>query len=886
MRAEPGNKEASAADDDLVMSLVEKALQQAGEDREGFLRKACGGDGDLFETVRHYVAWDERMKGFLLNPLCTLLAEESELEPGQMLENRFRIVRKLAAGGMGVVYEAQDEKLARRIAIKCAKAGFNARLPPEVRHASEINHPNVCKTWEIHTASGPRGSFDFFTMEFIDGQTLAERLRDGPLPDKEARNIATQLCAGLAEAHRHQVIHGDLKSNNILLARATGGTRVVITDFGLARPGLTQDPGVMSGDVGGTPDYMAPELLKRERPSVASDIYALGVILHEIAAGRTPFDGTVPLQERAVRRPAQLKHPWGRVVARCLDPNPARRYPDVAELATALVPFPLRRWSAIVAALAIAAVAGAIGYRTVGVSREVVRLAVLPFATNKDSKSLSDGLLQDTADRLRRVRNDRRKLTIIPMRDALQNKVDAPEKAAALLGATHILTGSLRRDDDRISVRAFLTDARSRLQLKEWDAEYQPNELRNMPVALAGLVTGTLDLPPLVTTATVNAAAYPDFAAGTGLFERDSVDAAIPLLARAVMADPNSPLTYARLAEAQARKYNLSLASSWLDQARTNLHEAQERNPDLALVWVVSGRLKEYQGLYEAAESDLKRALEIDPRDGDAWRRLGMVYKKNNRFGESVVSYQRAIETQPDYFMNYLDLCAVHLQQANYGEAVQQCRKLVQLAPDLSDGHFALALPLFCRGNYAEADAEFLRAIQLNPMSANAIFSRAFALTSEGRSIEAIPLFHRAIEIGRATHLMYSDLGTAYRLAGFPAAAKKAYSSGLELAEKDLEKNPRDAVLKAQLAYLCARLGERSRANSEAIQARQLAPDSVDVAWWLVQTWGALGQQDEAFDVLQHFPDDALGRLNRDADLADFRRSSRFQQLMTLRHIQ
>src|SRR5271166_5394062 len=328
MPVNPPNNEDAITNDELVMSLVEQALNQPEEDRERYVRKECCGDASLFETVWQYVKWDERMKGFLVESLYSLLAKESELPPGLLLENRFRIVRKVAAGGMGVVYEARDEKLGRRIAIKCAKAGFHARLSPEVRLASEINHPNVCKTWEIHTASGTQGNFDFLTMEFIEGPTLAEALSDGRLTKNERTAIANQLCAGLAEAHRRQVIHGDLKPSNILLHRGPDGIRAVITDFGLARAWLAQGPAVMSGEPGGTLDYMAPELLKRERPSAASDVYALAVILHELACGHAPFAVATPLEQRMERTPPRLKHPWGRIIARCLEPDPTRRCAD------------------------------------------------------------------------------------------------------------------------------------------------------------------------------------------------------------------------------------------------------------------------------------------------------------------------------------------------------------------------------------------------------------------------------------------------------------------------------------------------------------------------------------------------------------------------------
>ena len=853
----------AVGDDDLVIGLVERVLEESPtEEREQFAREACGGDPVLFDKVWRYVQWDSRMKGFLLDPLHRLVSDEILLVPGQVLENRFRIVRKVAAGGMGVVFEAFDEKLERRIAIKCAKTGFGARLPPEVRLASEINHRNVCKIWEIHTASGLHGDFDFLTMEFIEGQTLAERLRAGPIPKKEIRSIALQLCAGLAEAHRQQVIHGDLKSGNVLLSQEPGGTRAAITDFGLARDNVST-----SNELGGTLDYMAPELLARARPSFASDVYALGVILQELVA-------------------SQPGHPWGRIIARCLEAEPGRRA-NLSQVAAAFAPPAVLRWSLIAAAVVLSAFAVAIGYRTGSAPRAAVRLAFLPFATtDADGKSLSDGLFQDTAERLRRVDDSRTKLTVIPIGVGLQNKADALGKTLAVLGATHMLTGTLHKSNGRVSIHAVLTDARSQLQLKEWNGEYEPGELRNMPVALAGIVTGTLRLPPLPSAATVSAAAYPDFAAGVGLLEQNSLDLALPFLERAVAADPESPLTYARLAEAQARKYRVDYSAEWLDRATATLQKAEQRNSDLPLIWVVSARINEYKGLYEAAESDLKRALELDGRDGDAWRRLGRVYKQINLFPASIVAFQRAIEVQPGYFLNYQDLCGVYREQGEYKAAIEQCRKGVELAPDLSDAHWGLSVALFCQGEYAESESESNLALRLDPRSTHALFSRAFALTSQGRAKESIPLYLRAINIGPQSALLYCDLGTAYRLAGSPALARKAYSTALSLAQKELEQNQRDAIRKAQLAYMCARLGEKNRAKFEAKLAKQPVPSSVEVAWWLLLTWEALGEQEEALAILQQLPDDTLHRLNREADLADFRRSSRFQQVMASHHIQ
>ena len=304
-------------DDDLVMSLVDLALACHVDQREAYLRSACEDDPELFDQVWKYVQWDQRMNGFLLEPLYPPASNEHPFDPGELLDGRFRIVREVAQGGMGVVYEAMDEKLERRIALKCAKTGFRKRLPPEVRNATEISHPNVCKLFEIHTASTNQGEIDFLTMEFLDGETLAARLTGGPLPEKDARAIALQLCAGLAEAHRNQVIHGDLKSNNVILTTGPNGAiRAVITDFGLARRPEATQATAPSGQMAGTPDYMAPELWKGGKASVASDIYALGVIISQLGSS----------------------WPQSRTVARCLDPDPLRRFRDADEVAQALSP--------------------------------------------------------------------------------------------------------------------------------------------------------------------------------------------------------------------------------------------------------------------------------------------------------------------------------------------------------------------------------------------------------------------------------------------------------------------------------------------------------------------------------------------------------------------
>src|SRR5437763_14522066 len=262
--------------DDRLMAVVVTALQQPSEQRRSFLQVACHDDAELYQEAAETLEWEERMGNFLLEPLLVFKDLERPFHPGEVISERFEIVREMGEGGMGVLYEAHDRKRNQRIAIKSAKTGFRRLLTPELQSALQVRHPNICLVNEIHTATTPHGEVDFLTMEFLDGETLSARLSaEGAIGQHDGLEIARQLVAGLAEAHRSGVIHKDLKSSNVILSRSEEGTlRAVITDFGLAA-----ETALGSNDAGGSPPYMAPELWRGDRPSKASDIYALGVIL-------------------------------------------------------------------------------------------------------------------------------------------------------------------------------------------------------------------------------------------------------------------------------------------------------------------------------------------------------------------------------------------------------------------------------------------------------------------------------------------------------------------------------------------------------------------------------------------------------------------------------
>src|SRR5215470_12081085 len=172
-------------DDERIISILQTAITQPAAQRETYVRSVCS-DPTMLGQLLQYITVEEQMNGFLLESVVSRPLVEHPFKPGELVEGRFRIVREVAQGGMGVVYEAFDLRLDRRIAIKCAKTGFGKWLSPEVRHAREISHLNVCKIFEIHTASTKQGERDFITMEYLDGETLTARLERGRPSKTEA----------------------------------------------------------------------------------------------------------------------------------------------------------------------------------------------------------------------------------------------------------------------------------------------------------------------------------------------------------------------------------------------------------------------------------------------------------------------------------------------------------------------------------------------------------------------------------------------------------------------------------------------------------------------------------------------------------------------------
>lgn len=909
------------------MALLNQALQVPAEDREGFLRAGCGGDGDLYQEVIEALYWEERMGSFLLEPLLDMATSLRPFTPGQVVAERFDILREMGEGGMGVVYEAHDRKRQQRVAIKAAKPGFQRMLSPELEGALKVRHHNICLVNEIHTEKTAHGDIDFLTMEFLEGETLSARLASqGKFDHKEALDIACQLCAGLAEAHQSDIVHRDLKSSNVLLcANEDGSCRVVIMDFGLAtRTDLTAE------EMGGTPAYMAPELWQGEKATRASDIYALGVILYEMVTGRRPNQKeeeafgrdverlstlTLPRHEAeaasaslmSISQEAWRKHAtagmpqppgvwtkgldgrWNRVIMRCLATDPAERPQDAREILSELKREPIRKWpfwTAGVLVLLLAAVVGLVRPVRQWVETLIwppnVRLAVLPYDGPKDLDAVMGGALQDVADRVKQLGSGRRTIAVLPGSQLSQMQVHTPAQAQTVLHATHALKVSVRRESaELISVKADIMELNSQLVVRSFSASYSQKELEALPGALTGLVAMTFRLRRPKSEDKISSAANRPYLQGLYLINHgvSSFDEAIQEFQQAAQLDPDSALPSAGMALALVQKFKATKQNGFLEEAKRNVRTAQSRDPDSVRVLLALGQVSEAGSQPLMALEAYRRIQELEPRSVDAQLGLASTYETLNEPDEALEAYRKAEELDPEYYKPYQQLGSFYDRQGRYAEALEQFRKMTQHAPGLADSYAGLAAPLILLNRYAEAEQALQHALNIRETS-QTLNNLGVIRYYQKRYSEAAEYQKRALAYYPRSVMYLRNVADNLRWAGRSAEAKPYYRRAREQAELDVNANPQSAYDRADFAYLCLHVGEKQRARQEIIQAMNMLPDNLEIRDTAVDIYEGLGERALAIDAFLQLTPPMKKELTQDPDLTHFYQDPRVTQIM------
>lgn len=884
--------ECGAERDERLMQLVSAALERPASERDSFLRLACQHDEELFREATEVLDGEQKMGSFLLHPAISFKESTPPFREGDLVADRFEIIRPLGEGGMGWVYEAFDRKLNRRIAIKSAKPGFQPTLSPEIKGALAVSHPNICRVNEIHTAHTSQGDLDFLTMELLEGDTLSGYLNArGKLSAKEALAIAKQICDGIAEAHRRGIIHRDLKTGNIILCKTqNNGLRVVITDFGLS------GSAAQTAELGGTPKYIAPELWQGAKASVASDIYALGIILYEMIAGpyardqistANPRDQSTtttlnPEVRTTLKRSLRgVPHRWAQVITQCLDRNPEHRPASASAVISQLTRSRKLRAAAILVPLFILASLAFPGLRVHDVIWPPLsaRLVVLPPASGDDARVTAEGALQDAADRIAHARNGQRTIAVIYPAQARDAQVQNSDQAEKILHATHALQTAFRREGHDLIVQGSVVDLESNVHLTDFSSRYSPDTQGSLAAALAAQVSTALHLHGQ-SSEKIAASATPAYDRGLyylRLDVQDTVDA-ISSFQQAHQADPRSPLPLAGLVEAELDQFDESATPDHLDRARQYLEMAESLDADSVRVHLAAGMFEEATSEYGQALDQYRRVAEIAPRNVDAFIRIAGVYDKQNLPDKALESFHQAIALDPTYYDPHEYLGVFYFRRGNYSEAANEFQQVIALAPRMSNAYTNLGASLEKLDRPADAEKALQSSLALRE-TPRALNNMGSLLFSEGRFAEAVPYLRRAVALTPNNYVVLLNLADCLRRLNRFDEAKLNYQKGMDLAMQELNQSPGNGQARAYAAYFAARLGDARRAQDEIKQALHLAPGDNTVVVRAILTYEALRRRADALAILKQATPDLIHSLQNDPDLADFCRDSRFKEM-------
>jgi len=828
--------------DERVMTLVAAALRLKLEERESYVRLAAGTDDDLYKEVTETLEWEQRMGSFLQEPAIALERLAHPFEAGEVISQRFEILNEIGEGAMGVVYEAFDRKRNQRIAIKAAKPGFRRLLSPELEGALRVRHPNVCLVNEIHTAQTKHGEIDFLTMELLEGETLSARLSTcGELSVKDATEIARQLCAGLAEAHRTGVIHGDLKGNNVMLCGTDDGNlRAVITDFGLSGETARAEA------VCGTPRYMAPELWQGEKASKASDIYALGVILFEMAEGR-PLGGDGSPARRIQTMGAPQS--YTRLVEGCLSLERGRRC-RAFENAAQQNYWRDRRLSrrSVVAAGAgiVAALAGSAWlerskihnlFRPIPGKRFV---ALLPWPPTMDAraKPLVSGVIDAIENELSRAEAFDRDFFVVSSHDT-PSGADATQIAGICdaLGANLALEASGVPQAASFQLLLRVLDGKSSAVLRQSKIVCAMGEIGSLSASAVRAAARLLDvrweregnrgLEP----GTHSAQAFRSLQTAEELRNRpndDGLNEAIENYKIALDADPLYATAYIKLAIAYCRLYDLNRDPGILELVQANAGKGMRLDPTSADAHLALSCVAEQRGDQKKALDEIRHALALDPANPRTLLWQGELYHRFNRWADAEQTYMRLRKERPNYWPAYNDLGSVLSAQGKYREALQAFHAATVAAPGSALAFNNLGGLFLKLGKLTEAMDNFQKSLKLKPSDV-AYSNLAEAMRANSKFAEALPLSQKAVKLEPSDDQNWMDLADCYEsLHGREREAQQAYQRAAAEVERRLQTDPADGPAWIRLALYRVKGGSPGDVPSLLRRAGNIGDTDVD----------------------------------------------------------
>ena len=772
---------------------------------------------------------------------------------GQTL-GHYRIEAQLGAGGMGVVYLAHDTSLERRVAVKVLgerllrEPTARERFLREAKTASALNHPHVCTIHEV----GEDNGLAYIVMEYVEGRPLSEALAQGLLPDAVVR-YGIQIADALAHAHDRGIVHRDLKTHNVIV---TPEGRAKVLDFGLAKRLPTEelaeqqtrsaDSLTEAGQIVGTLHYLSPEVLRGRAADMRTDVWALGVLLYELATGDRPFQGKTKFEVTSAileqpPRPLPESVPAGlrSVIERCLAKEPVERYQRGSEVRAVLEAVQsgsftaeqawlpratARRWLLWGAVAAAVLALGLLGVRFFASrTQSIDSIAVLPFTNvggDPETEYLSDGVTESVISSLSRIP----KLKVIAFSSVLRYKGKAvdPQEVLRELPVAAILTGRILQRGNDLSVTTELVDTRDRSRL--WGEQYdqkvtnllavQDDIAQKISEHLRQRLTGE-EQGRLKKRYTDNAEAYQLYLKGRYhwyKFTPEGYEKSLEYYQQAIDKDPAYALAYSGLA-------------------------------DTYVSMIYEGLLPPGD-LFPKIEAATRKALEIDEGLGEAHMSLASIFNYTWRFRDAEKEYRLAIELSPGYVPVRRFYAQRLRAQGRFDEAVAEMRRAQELDPLSVETNKTLGAVLFWAGRTDEAIAQYKRTLELDPDAPSVHDLLADAYGRKGLDGEALSEKQRYFRLS-------GDEDTAATL-GRDSAVMGYRRAMQALARRDLEgmqERAKEAYVSPMaFAYLYAALDEKDHAL-----------EWLEKAYAERSPWMSFLKNDPQFEALREDP--RFGRL-------------------------
>ena len=696
--------------------------------------------------------------------------------------SHYKISSQLGEGGMGVVYEAEDTNLGRHVALKFLSPSMAndenllQRFQREARAASALNHPNICTIHGIEQHE----SEHFIVMELLDGVSLADRIRTGPLDIDQLLGLGVQIADALESAHSKGIVHRDLKPANIFV---TSRGQAKILDFGLAKidqqkpeaasnvPTAIADHLTSAGATMGTVAYMSPEQARGEITDARTDIFSFGTVLYQMATGVLPFQGDTSavvfdailnrdaalLNEVNPSLPAEL----GRIVSQMLEKDRDLRFQSATEVKTALKrlkrDLDSGRHSGETAAV----------HSTQSPQPKEQSIAVLYFENlsgMKEDEYLRDGITEDITTELSKISGLRTffRANILPYRD---RSVTAGQVGKEL-GASHVLAGSLRRIGNRLRINAQLIDAANEFPLwsERYDREMEDvfavqDEIASKIAAALRITLSPQEQEALAAKPTQNPQAYDLYLRGRNYARRvvrQDLQVALQMYENAVSLDPGFALAHAGVANVCAQYFtHYEKQDVWLERAKAAAEKASASGGGEPEILLAQAWIDLAEGRKESGIEKARAAIERDPDVDGGYYLLGRALFVSGRFKEIVDMMEDALAHSGE---NYNTTVIINNALGALGKKdalsnflhrqIAVFENHIRKVPEDARARVLLAACFAQIGRFEEAKREADLAIALRPDDTMVLYNVACALCLANKPEEALVALRKSKETG------------------------------------------------------------------------------------------------------------------------------------------